>query len=167
MKRVVGLIWLIVFLAGCANLAGPSGGLHLIIHPDQAIYHLDEAIHIYVILENDSSRDIIVNSRMALNDISFGFPLGEIGFKVFGPDNNERVFQTLLDNRLIKDQDYIELHTLDVIIRRYRIDFFFKFNRIGIYTITGYYENQWDPEDGRKAWKGEITSNEIEIEIAP
>jgi hypothetical protein len=168
------------FLMGCEPIVkhDPKNVLLFEISSDKQIYRMDEKIWLTVSLTNQSDDPILVYAKFSFVDykapssVSLGFlqildPTGKI--VISNPDIHAEInwvpakddFVTLRPNQSTPRSFYISSDTHEL-------------TGIGTYKVWAVYANLFDPgdvaansEDARIAWKGELTSNTISIEIQP
>jgi hypothetical protein len=116
-----------------------------------------------ILVTNLFDSPLIMNSRMLVNH-----PLlsGEVSFRIIGPDGRKVEIQRLITPLSLRDDDFVLLARGQSIQRSVDLSDLYGISQKGVYKIQVSYHNDIDhPVDGRRAWKGEIWSDPIEIRL--
>jgi hypothetical protein len=148
--------------------ASGANSLELILALDKDVYHSGDWIQATMTIKNNGPKRLLVNKRMALNASFAPERQRDISFIITTPSNNKIEFMGLLDVISLTDEEFVPLYGLEGFQTTYpNLDIFFDFSEPGKYTAQVFYENKFDPDDGRTAWKGKLVSNAVEFYIEP
>lgn len=147
--------------------------LYLTLDIDQAEYHLGQTIIATITIENVGHGPLLFNSRMALDDPTFGDR--QIAFHIITPNGKPYQLTGYITYQAIHRDDFITLNPGEIIKHTYELNSDvnrYKFTEMGVYHFTVDYLNIFDPSfidpnDTREAWKGMLFSNEVQFTIIP
>jgi hypothetical protein len=171
---------IILVLAGCScsnqsdvDKSGAETLLTLDIRLHKSEYCLGEPVVATVSLTNIGHDLLLINSRMSLHKTGLPSPMRELVFYVTTPQGESYDPILYASPKYYEKKYFINLKPDDV----FEFDFhfasnFYTFPEIGVYKIVANYQNLVDPNyidssDARIAWKGELNSNEVLLEIVP
>lgn len=128
---------------------------------DREVYIPGESIVGKLTLRNTGSEPVVVNSRLVVNSPFAPQPLRDVIVTLTDRSGAVAKFAAVVDVGMLEDQDYASLNPGETFERSLSIDLFYALERPGTYSVQALYQNDADPGDGRRAWKGELTSNAV------
>jgi hypothetical protein len=91
----------------------------------------------------------------------------DITFAMMGP-SGEIIPAFRIQMSPLTPEDFVTLSPGETIEKTLNIQRIYHPTDIGLYSLSAVYQNVMDPGlFSKKAWKGEITSNEVTFEITP
>lgn len=182
MRRTLlcSMILLVVgLLSGCHTIANQTSSstesrdlyqklsLNLSLNNDS--FSLDERVIATLILRNETENMVIINKRMAPNDllsIRNDNPLGEIAFIIKDPDGNMIDFAARVNMHFPREVDFAKLGSDRHIAASYELSTYYKaFEKLGKYSIQAVYHNESIIGNLDLVFIGEIFSNTVYFEI--
>lgn len=163
-------ILFIIILVGCkkntdvhkdAIRGNQMPELSLTLSLDKAIYNRGESVLALATLSNITNKDLLINSRVAINFPTAPDLLRDIMFNIYKPSGNLSSFIARVNIRPATSNDFIILPAGEKFEIHYNLAKYYNLNEIGNYSVTAIYNNIIDPEGNRIAWKGEVSSNEV------
>lgn len=140
--------------------------LTLLLEPSQQSYSAGEAIDVTLILKNESNSPVTVNKRMGINPGKMLEGTWEVKFNVTFPPGERLITATLINRGKPTREDFVALPPGHEIRKVYTLSDYYWMELPGTYNIKAIYHNSDDGEKfGFSAWKGDITSNVISLEV--
>lgn len=164
MKPVLAILWVVGALLSGHSVAGQQPGLRLNLQLDKTEYRADEPIIARISLENLTSSDVVVNSRLLVNR-----PIGphELFFHLIGPNHKVVVFKARI-RASFESHEFTTLKSKQSLEKTYNVSRIHRIDLPGEYTATVVYENKQDPPSDLRlppAWKGRLKSNSVKFSI--
>jgi hypothetical protein len=139
--------------------------LTLTLTAEKETYSTGEPLLVKVVLSNTGPDPVVVNARMSLNAPFTPSAFREISFELTDPDGGPVVFEARINRGFPNVEDFQALDPGEQIERAYRLDTYHDLAGPGRYRARAVYQNERDPEDGRRAWKGELRSEEVALTV--
>jgi hypothetical protein len=139
--------------------------LSLVLKLDKSAYRIDEPIMATLHLYNKAKIDILINARLGLNILLAPASELDVAFIVITPSGQKAGFLPKVRMSRLNDDDFVILYAGHSIQKEYDLEEFYSLDEIGTYTVHAIYENQFDPQNGISAWKGQLESNTLQFEI--
>ena len=156
---------LMLVISGCKACDEPALQISLLL--DQQVYAIGDNIVATLTITNIQGESEIINRRMAINRLEFA-ELGEVAFLIHSPLGQEIPQVVNVNIHPPNNNFFISLEEGENISQTYILNKYYSpLVDPGEYTVVAYYRNYWDPDDGRIAWQGMITSNTATFIIEP
>ena len=119
-------------------------------------------VNVTVIITNLFDKPLVMNSRMLDNH-----PLlqGELSFRIEDSGGKKVEIQRLITPLSVRDQDFVTLNRGESMQRSVDLADLFGMSRKGTYKIQVSYHNEVDHVGTRRAWKGLVWSEPVEIRL--
>lgn len=125
--------------------------------------HAGDPVEVTVIITNLFPATLLLNSRMLVNHPKLQ---GEIAFRILNAAGQPLEIQTLVTPLTIREDDFVMLSRGESIQRTVDLKDIYGMRRKGAYKVQAYYHNDVDfVAEGRRAWKGRVWSEPIDIEL--
>lgn len=156
------IVCLILFWGACSpqKMAGVEFSLDFSIKLEKQIYHEDEPFYVEYSLKNVSLSPLLINTR-------FNFPGPDVYLEIknqFGKEFRWLPSEVL---RAVTKEDFVRLlpgESLSFVLRDIQVHLYQKLTQ-GVYTIRALYKNNSGKEFGLNAWRGEVYSNAVNLEV--
>lgn len=164
MKALLLMAFLTATLVGGTSVQTQQPELRLTLRLEKAQFTSEEPVVARISLENLTSSDVVINSRLLVNR-----PVGphELFFHLIGPDRKVVRFDARI-RASFESRDFITLKGKQVLNKDFDLTRVYTFEAPGEYTATLFYENKQDPPSELKlapAWKGRLKSNSVKFSI--
>lgn len=169
------LVFVCLINLGCVSdigssptpVAYPENSLELVLEIRPIAINIGDTLQAEVILKNVSDLALIVNKRMVFGYFDDWEEHREISFSITEISGKGNVgLSARIHSGPSSLGDFRELLPGEEILTNYELTKYYELEP-GAYSIQAVYDNESDPGDGRTAWKGEIKSNIVLIEIKP
>lgn len=168
MRTIYIILILVAFFLFCqCNDAIAAKGMRFSISFDKSEYTQKDPIKINFKLENKGKADIYVNKRLYINSEDSSKGQREVYLLVTSPSGEKLPCKISHETGLPKTDYFVLLKPgEEVKLERERnIKYYFDFNTTGKYKIIAVYQNIYGEEIGIDAFKDEIKSKRVTIEI--
>lgn len=140
--------------------------LTLLLTLEHTNYRIEEPIEATLVLQNTANEPILMNQRLAANNVFNLGITGEIGF-VIQRSSGEMVNMSLrIHPRDIRDSDFQPLFPDETSTVSYNSNDLYDLDA-DTYRLHALYGSQWNAPDGRVPWKGTVLSNPVTFTIEP
>jgi hypothetical protein len=139
--------------------------LSLVFKLDKIVYNINEPVIATLTLYKEAETNILINARMGLNFSAALASDRDVTFFFTTPSGQEAGFLVKIRMSPLNDDNFVILYSGDSIQEEYDLEEYYLLDEIGTYTTYAIYENQFDPQNGLSAWKGQIKSNTLQFEI--
>lgn len=120
-------------------------------------------VEVTIIITNLFPAKLLLNSRLLVNHPRLQ---GEIAFKIVDEKGNPLQIQSLVTPLTMREDDFVILGRGESIQRTVDLKDLYGMNHKGTYKVQAFYHNEVDfVADGRRAWKGRVWSEPIEVEL--
>jgi hypothetical protein len=126
---------------------------------DKNTYHTGDTITAKMILRNIGDEGVVVKKRLIVNQFASPEPYRDVSFFVIAPSRTSIPFGAYISVDSPGIDDFTTLMPGNSIEGYYELQDVFTIDETGKYLVIAVYINQLNPDDGRMAWKGEVTSN--------
>jgi hypothetical protein len=122
-------------------------------------------VEVRLVVTNVSSEPVLICSRFCPNLPEFP---GEIWFRVECSGRQECDFSVLVRPQALKDRDFVVLESGESTETRVDLHHYYAVREPGWYKISGTYRNAqpWS-RNGLSAWRGQATSQAVELLVEP
>lgn len=137
------------------------------INLDNNTYNSGDIITVKMVMANVGSSDVIVKKRMIVNQLSSPDQYRDVSFLAIAPSRQALPFGAYITVFPPERDDFVTLSPGEVIEEYYDLQSVYAIDEGGKYILIAVYFNNMDPDDGRIAWKGELTSNIVIFDFEP
>ncbi len=120
-------------------------------------------VEVTVIITNLFPAAILLNSRMLVNHPKLQ---GEIAFRILDKAGQPLEIQSLVTPLTMREDDFVILARGESVQRTVDLSDLYGMRRKGDYKVQAYYHNEVDfVAQGKRAWKGRVWSEPIDIQL--
>ncbi|MCQ9204774.1 MAG: hypothetical protein NG737_00450 [Omnitrophica bacterium] len=161
------LVTFVIFFVFLFEVTAVGRDLVLTLLFDKSQYKKSDQIYVEFKLKNNGEEAVYVNNRFYLNSKVSKKDDREIYLSVISPKGIGLPSKISQETGLPKTDDFILLKSGEETVsqRKRGIKPYFDFLELGVYKITGIYQNVYGREIGLNVYKGRITSEPVTIEI--
>ncbi len=166
-KKLLYSTLIMFFSCSTMLFASHEGPLEFEISFEKDKFTPQDALSMSMKLKNTGKKAIYVNERFFLNSEISSDGQREVYLIVESPSGEQLECKNTFETGLPRTSQFVLLEPGEdaEIDRKKNIKFFFDFAKPGKYTITGVYQNVYGDEIGVDAYKGEVISKPVIIEV--
>lgn len=161
------LVTFVIFFVFLFEVTAVGRDIVLTLLFDKSQYKKSDQIYVEFKLKNNGEEAVYINKRFYLNSKTSKKSDREIYLSVISPQGIELSSKISQETGLPKTDDFILLEPGEETApeRKRGIKPYFDFLELGVYKITGVYQNTHGREIGLDVYKDRITSEPVTIEI--